>query len=91
VHAFPLIQVDFLRHEADAGFGRLQLGIDIVAEYLDFSAGLVDQRADNANRRRLSGAIRAEKRIKVTGVNREVDSFERLVAIGIGLGQVSDG
>jgi len=91
VHALPQIQVDFLRHEADARLGRLQLGSDIVAEDLDFTAGLVNQGADNANRRRFTGAIRAKKRIKVAGLNGEVDSLERLVAIGIGLGQVFDG
>ena len=64
-HAFPEIQIHFLRHEADAGLGGLELAIDVVAEHLDRAAGLVDERADNADRRRLAGAVRAEQRIEV--------------------------
>ena len=41
-------------------FGRLQLGIDTVAEDFDVTARFVNQRTDNANRGRLASTIRTK-------------------------------
>ena len=65
-----------------------EIGIDAMTEHLDITAALVDQRTDNADRRRLPGAIGSEQRIKIAGLDDEVDALECLVAVRVGLGQV---
>ena len=40
---FPEVQVDLLRHNAEAGFRSLEFRIDIVPEYFHLATGLVDQ------------------------------------------------
>ena len=59
-----------------------------LTEYLDGATALVDQRTDNADCRRLPGTVGSQQCIEVTGLDREVDALERLVAIVIGLGEV---
>ena len=80
-----------MRDEADTRFGSFKLAVDTVAKDLDAAAALVDERADDADRRRLAGAIRSEQRIEVTNVDTEVDALECLRPVGVGLGEVLDG
>ena len=84
----PEIQIDLLRDEPDAGLGRLELTVDAVAENLDLSTRLVDQRADNSDRRRLAGAVGSKQGIEIALLDRKVDALERLVAVGIGFLEV---
>ena len=78
----PEIQVDLLGHDSEAGFGRFEFLIDVMAEDFHLAAGLVDQRADDADSRCLAGAIRPEQGIKLAGFNGQVYALERLVAVG---------
>ena len=84
-----LIEVDLLRHDADAGFRGFEFAIDVVAEYLDVAAGLVDQGGHDADRRRLAGAIGAEQREEVALLDGQIDALERLDAVLVSLGELA--
>src|ERR1700732_385559 len=43
------VEVQFLRHDADAGLGRFQLAVDVVTEDARFACGLVDEGGDDAD------------------------------------------
>ena len=88
MHAVKQIQIDFLWYQANTGFGGFEIGIDAVAEYLDLATALINQRADDAYRCRLAGAIRSQQRIKIAGLDREIYSLKCNVAIGVGLAEV---
>jgi hypothetical protein len=70
-----MVEIDFLRHDADAGLGRLELAIDIVTEHLDDAAGLVDQRGDDADGRGLAGAVRPQQGEEIALVDLEIDGL----------------
>ncbi len=36
------VEIDFLRHDADAGLGAIQFAIDVMAEHTDRAGALVD-------------------------------------------------
>ena len=91
MHALPLIEVELLGNETEAGLSSLEFGIDTVAENLYLATRLVDERADNSYCSRFTCAVGSEQRVEVTGIDREIDSLECLVAVGIGLGKVFDG
>ena len=90
-HLLELVEVDFLRHQADAGLGPVERAVDVVAEHRDRPAGLPDQRHDDADGRRLARAVRAEQREEVAFGDVEVDAAQRLHAVGVGLGQPANG
>src|SRR4029079_13061412 len=83
-----LVEVDLLRHEADAGFRDRQLAVDVMAEHLDLAAALVDQRGDDADCSGLAGAVRPQQREEIALFDRQVDALERLDAVLIGLGEL---
>jgi hypothetical protein len=58
LRSFELIEVEFLGHDANAGFRRFELAIEIVAEHAHRSRRLVDQRGENSDQRGLAGAVR---------------------------------
>ena len=87
-HLLELVEVDFLRHEADAGLRAVELAVDVVAEDGDAAAALLDERHDDADGRRLAGAVRPEQREEIALGDVEVDAAQRLHAIRVGLGQV---
>ena len=88
VDPLPEIHVDLLGHEADARLGGFELAVDAVAEDLDLAAALVDERADDTDGRRFPGAVGSQQREEVAGLDREVDPFQRLVAVFVRLGDV---
>ena len=54
---FEHVEIDFLRHQTDAGFRRFQILVDVVSEYLDHATGLVDQGSGDADGGGLAGAV----------------------------------
>jgi hypothetical protein len=86
---FEQVEIDFLRHDADAGFRRFQLAVDVVAEDFDGAAGLVDQRGDDADGGGLAGAVRSEQREEIALGDLEVDGFERFDAVFVSLGELA--
>ena len=52
-----LVEVDFLRHDADAGLRGFELAIEVVAEHAHRARRLVDQRSEDADERGLAGAV----------------------------------
>ncbi len=82
------IEVEFLRHQADARLDLRRLAVQIVAEHADLAGALVDQRADDADRGRLARAVGAEQGEEVTLVDLQIDAAQRLVTVLIGLAQV---
>src|SRR5213082_3386807 len=87
VRGLEHVEVQFLRHDADAGLGRLQLVVDVVAEDARLAGGLVDERGDDPDERGLAGAVGSEQREEVAPLDLEVDALERLHAVSVGLGQ----
>ena len=56
----------------------------------DAAARRVDDAADDADQRRLAGAVRAQQGENFTFVDAKIDAFQRLKAIVIGLCKVLD-
>ena len=84
------VEVDFLRHDADAGLGRLELAVDVVAEHADAAGRLVHQRGDDADQRGLAGAVGTEQREEIALLDVEVDALQRLDTILVGLDETAD-
>ncbi len=82
------VQIDFLGHQTDAGFCRLNICVDIVPKYRDLTGGLVDQRTDNADHRRLARTVGSEQGIEVARLDLEIDALHRLYSVAVGLGQL---
>ncbi len=82
------VEVQLLRHHADAGLGSLELGVEVVAEHADLARGLVDQRGDDADQRALAGAVRPQHREEVALFDLEIDALQGLDAILVGLDEV---
>ena len=80
-----MIKIDFLWYQTDTGFRKLDLAVDVVTEHVNAPGALVDERSNNANSRRLAGAVRSEQCKKVSLLDVEVDPFQGYDAIGIGL------
>ena len=57
----------------------------------DPARGRRDDAADDADQRRLAGAVRAEQREDLALADLEVDALQRLQARGVGLGQAGNG
>ena len=63
--------------------------VDVVAEHLDRAAGLVDERGDDADERGLAGAVRTQQREEIALLDLEIDTFERLDAVFVDLGELA--
>jgi hypothetical protein len=88
-HLLELVEVDFLRHDPEAGLRRLEFAIDVMPEHADAAAGLVDQRRDDADRGRLAGAVGSEQREEIPFFDVEVDALQRLHAVAVGLAELA--
>src|ERR1022692_2804000 len=86
---FELIEIDFLRHDADARLRGFELTVDVVPEHLDETAGLVDERRHDADDGRFAGAVGAEQREEVALLDGKIDSLERLDTVLVGLGELA--
>src|SRR5262249_2364911 len=78
-------------YDADAGLGRLELTVDVVPEHARLACGLVDERGDDADERRLAGAVGPEQREEIPLLDVEVDALQGLDAVPVGLGESADG
>ena len=67
-----------------------ELAVEVVAEYLDGAAGLVDERGDDADEGRLAGAVRTQEREEIALLDLEIDAFERLDAVFVDLGELAE-
>ena len=82
---------ELLRHEADHRAGGAVVGDDVVPVDRDASLRRLDDPADDADERRLAGAVRAEQREDLAAADVEVDVLERLKSGCVGLGEIGDG
>ena len=57
----------------------------------DLAGGRIDDAADDADQRRLAGAVRAEQRENLAAPDLQVDVLQRLEAAGVGLREMRDG
>ena len=80
-----------LRHEPDQRAGDAVIGDDVVPVHQDAAARRIDDAADDADQRRLAGAVGAEQRENLAVADFQVDVLERLKAGGVGLVQMRDG
>ncbi|MNH13041.1 hypothetical protein D3C79_726000 [compost metagenome] len=83
---FELVEVEFLRHHANAALERRRLAIEVIAKDAHRAAGLVDQGRENANGGGLAGAVGAEQGEKVTFGDIQVDTLEGLETVAVGFG-----
>ncbi len=86
-----LVEVEFLRHDAQAALERRRRTVQVVTEHIDRAAGLVHQGRKDADGGGLAGAVGAKQGEEVAFGNIEVDAIEGLKAVAVGLGQLSDG
>ncbi len=86
-----LVEVEFLRHHAQAALEPGRVAIQVVAEHVNRAATLVHQRREDADGGGLAGAIGAEQREEVAFGDIEIDALEGLEAVAVGLGQLPDG
>ena len=89
-NGFELIEVDLLRYDADARFRKRQLRIEVILEYLDLAASLVDERGDDANGSRLTRAVRSQEREEVPLFDVQVDTLQRPDTVLVGFGQLAE-
>jgi hypothetical protein len=85
-----LVEVDLLRHQPDQRQRRLALAHQVVPEHADGARAHVDERGDDADQRRLAGAVGAQERKEVARLDRERDALEGHDAVAVGLAQVLD-
>ncbi|CAM5473184.1 hypothetical protein SSTU70S_05805 [Stutzerimonas stutzeri] len=88
---FELVEVELLRHHAQAALESGRIAIQVVAEHVHRAAALVHQRGKNADGGGLAGAVGAEQGEEIAFGNVQVDALEGLEAVAIGLGQLPDG
>src|SRR4051812_11010209 len=81
---------ELLRHEADLRPRGPVVRHDVVPVGQNGAARRVDDAADDADQRRLPGAVRAEQREDLARIDSEIDALQRLEARGVGLGQIRD-
>jgi hypothetical protein len=80
-----------LRHEADHRAGGAVVPDDVVAVDRHGAGTGIDDAADDADQRRLAGAVRAEQAENLALADLQVDIFKRLKTRGVGLGKIGNG
>ena len=80
-----LVEIDLLGHEPDAGFGRLQVAVNVMAENGNRPPGLGYQRRDDSDSRRLARAVGPQQGEKVSLGNVQVQALQSLDAVWIDL------
>ena len=81
----------FLRHQPDHGAGGAIVAHDVVPVGQHDALGRVDDAADDADERRLAGAVRTEKRKNLALPNLQIDVVESAEAGFVGFGEIRDG
>ena len=90
-HRLEGVGGQFLGHEADQRSRRPIVADDVVPIDRHAPLGRVDDAADDADQRRLAGAVRPQQRKDLAAANVEIDALERLEPGRIGFGQVRNG
>ena len=67
----------FLRHQADHRAGGAIVGDDVVAIDGDVPRGCIDDAADDADQRRLAGAVGSQQRENLAAADLEIDVLQR--------------
>src|SRR3546814_589294 len=80
-----------LRDETDLGPGCAVFLDNVMAVGQDDALARIDDPANDADQRRLPGAVGPQQREDLAAADLQIDVFERLEAGGIGLGEVRDG
>jgi hypothetical protein len=89
-NGFERIGREFLRDKADHGAGHAIVSADVVARNRDTAFGQGDNSADDADQRRLAGAVRAEQGKDLAAADVEVDPLKCAEPRGISLRNVFD-
>ena len=79
------VEVDLLRYQADRAAGEAVVALDVVAEHFHGACGLLGGAGDQADERRLAGAVRSEEGEYFAAPDVERDAVqggERAVAFG---------
>src|SRR5688500_894649 len=82
--------MQLLRHQADLAARGAIIGLDVVAVDGDRAAGRGDDAADDADHRRLAGAVGAQQCEDLAVLDFEVERLERLQPRRISLAQALD-
>ena len=90
-HRLEHVGVQLLRDQTDLRPRGTVVAHDVVAVDEDPSRGRRDDAADDADQRRLAGAVRAEQGEDFAPADLQVDALQRLQARSVGLGQARDG
>ena len=85
-----LVEIQFLRNDADTGFYSIKFCIDAVAENPHLAGGLVDERGDDANRRRLARTIGSQQRKEIALRDFKIDPLQCLGTIFVDLREILD-
>src|SRR5690606_24154708 len=85
-----LVEVELLRHHPETTLEPGGVAIQVVAEHVHRAAGLVHQRGKNADGGGLAGTIGAQQCVEVALGHVQIDAFQRLEAVTVNLGQLSD-
>ena len=88
-HRQKQVEVELLGHDAEQGLDLFGFPVEIVTEHLDAAAGLVHQRRQDADQRRLAGPIRTQQRKEIAFFDGEVDALQGLESIAIGLAKLA--
>src|SRR5208337_5027979 len=81
----------FLRHKPDQRAGGAVFADDVMAGDQHAAARRLDDAADDADQRRLAGAVRAEQRENLAAANLKADVLERLKAGSVNFVKMRDG
>src|SRR5690625_5863977 len=85
------IVVEFLGNEAYIHLRSGKMGSGVDAEYIHRPAGFTQQETNNPNRGGFASAIGAQQREKISRLNLQRDSLERLESVSIRFGEISNG
>jgi hypothetical protein len=85
-----LVEVDFLRHQADQRHRLAAPFADRHTEDARIAARRVDQRGQDADQRRLARAVRPEQGEEVARLHAQRNALERFDAVGVSLSQLGD-
>ena len=80
-----------LRHQPDQRARGAVVANNIVAVDGDLAGSRIDDAADDADQRRLAGAVRAEQSENLAAPDLQVDVLERLEAAGVDFREMRDG
>src|SRR5919107_2421426 len=90
-HGFERIGREFLGDEADHGSSRAVIGDDVMTVRQNEAFCRIDNPTNDADQRRLSGAVWAQQGKNLSSTDVQVDLLERPEAGGVGLGEIGYG